>query len=60
MGQDGEMSFWSTVKKYSVPGLVAVYLTVSLLGCGWLLLDVSTRSFSLIKWLGIALPISNE
>ena len=51
---------WALVKRMTVPALVAVYLTLSLLAMGWLLLDISTGQFCSLKWIGIALPKDTE
>ena len=48
------------IKKYVVPGLLALYLNLSLLFWGWLLLDFSTESFNAVKWLGLKLPADPE
>jgi len=51
---------WALVKRMTVPALVAVYLTLSLLAVGWLLLDISTEQFCSLYWIGITLPESAE
>jgi hypothetical protein len=45
---------------YAVAGLVAVYLTGSLLGWVWILGDGATGSFHLLKWLRIPLPTDSK
>lgn len=48
------------MKKYIIPGLIAVYLTVSVLLWGWLLLDVAFNNFKLFYWLDLNLPTQHE
>jgi hypothetical protein len=42
--------------KYIIPGLIAIYLTVSAFFWGWLLLDVAFNDFTLFKYLHFTLP----
>lgn len=47
---------WHEIRKFIVPGLLAIYLNLSLLVWGWVLLDVSTGTLHTIRWLGLVLP----
>ena len=51
---------WALVKRMSVPGLVAVYLTCGLLAVAWLLLDISSGQMRFLGWLGIQVPANPE
>jgi len=48
------------IRKAIVPGLLALYLNLSLLAWGWVLLDISTGSLNVLRWLGIVLPENPE
>ena len=50
----------SEIRKYLVPGILALYLNISLIVWGWVLLDISTETFNTLKWLGITLPKNQE
>jgi hypothetical protein len=50
----------SEIRKYAVPGLLAVYLHISLIVWGWVLLDISTETFNTLKWLRITVPKNLE
>lgn len=48
------------IREYIVPGILALYLNVSLLVWGWILLDISTGTLNTVRWLGLALPENQE
>jgi len=50
----------SEIRKYAVPGLLALYLNISLIVWGWVLLDISTETFNTLKWLRITVPKNLE
>lgn len=48
------------IKKYIVPALVAIYLTVSVFFWGWLLLDVAFSNFKLLEVVGFKIPTNPD
>lgn len=53
-------NIWREIRKVIVPGILAVYLNLSLLLWGWVLLDVSTGTLNIVRWLGLVLPDNQE
>lgn len=51
---------WALIKRMLIPALIAVYLILSLLAAGWLLLDISSGQFRFAGWIGIALPENDD
>ena len=48
------------MKKYIIPGFLAVYLTALSFICGWLLLDVVLSKYLFLRWLGFEPPTDPE